>query len=105
MAAEIETVRAVAASDPGAGNTFRAPTPGLEAAASTLRFRPAELPASKPSPDVGLVFEVDRTSHDWIIKIVDRDTHKVIREIPPEEIQSLRKAMQSILGTLLDKTG
>jgi hypothetical protein len=105
MAAEVEAIRAVAASDPGAGNAFRAPDLGLKAEVSAPRFTPAELPASAPSADVGLVFEVDRASHNWIIKIVDRDTHKVIREIPPEEIQSLRAAMQSILGTLLDRTG
>lgn len=105
MTAEVEAIRAVAAPDPGAGNPFRAPDPGLKADVSARRLKPAELQASKPSPDVGLVFEVDRTSHEWIIKIVDRDTHKVIREIPPEEMQSLRTAMHSILGTLLDRTG
>jgi uncharacterized FlaG/YvyC family protein len=105
MAAEIEAVRAVAASDPGTGNAFRAPDPGLKAESSALRVKPADLPSGGSSPDVGLVFEVDQASHDWIIKIVDRDTHKVIREIPPEEIQSMRAAMQSILGTILDRTG
>ena len=105
MAAEVEAVRAVAASKPRAGNAFRAPDPGSKAEVSAPRFKPAELPAGDPAPEVGLVFEVDPGSHDLIVKIVDRETNKIIREIPPEEVQSLRAAMQSILGTLLDRTG
>jgi flagellar protein FlaG len=64
-----------------------------------------ETTASRSSPDVGLVFEVDRESRELVIKIVDRETQKVIRQIPPAEVQRLRAAMQSMLGTLLDRRG
>jgi flagellar protein FlaG len=54
---------------------------------------------------VGLAFEVDRESHDLIIKIVNRETHQILRQIPPEEVRRLRATMRSILGAALDRTG
>lgn len=105
MAAEIEAIGRVAASEPGHGATFHAPGPGAGTTAPTPRPKSSEPAAGAPSSDVGLVFEVDRKSQDLVIKIVDRETHKVIRQIPPAEVQRLREAMQSILGTVLDQTG
>ena len=103
MAAEIEAIGGVAASDLGTRSGFWAPNPG--AGTRALTSRAPEVAGSGSAAEVGLVFEVDRGSHDLIIKIVDRETNKVIREIPPEEMQSLRAAMQSILGAMLDRTG
>jgi uncharacterized FlaG/YvyC family protein len=64
--------------------------------------------ASKPSgatDNVGLVFEVNGSSRDLIIKIVDRDSKRIIREIPPAEVQRLRSTMQAILGVMIDRRG
>jgi flagellar protein FlaG len=59
----------------------------------------------EPAGDVGLVFEVNQESRELIIKIVNRETHQVIRQIPAEEVQRLRAAMESMLGVVLDRTG
>lgn len=105
MAGDIEAIRGVAGPEAASTATARAleapssaRAPGARPRAGTPERRPA-------SSEVGVVFEVDRESRDLVIKIVDRETHKVIREIPPEEIQALREAMQSVLGTLLDRQG
>jgi uncharacterized FlaG/YvyC family protein len=103
MAAEIDAISRVAASDSGIGGAAYAPDRGAKSEAS--RPRMTETTASRSSPDVGLVFEVDRESRELVIKIVDRETQKVIRQIPPAEVQRLRAAMQSMLGTLLDRRG
>ncbi len=105
MAAEIEAIGAAAAADRGGGAPLRASIPGADGATPAPHPKPPEIAAAESSSDVGLVFEVDRKSHDVVIKIVDRETHKVIRQIPAEEVQRLRKAMRSILGTVLDQTG
>ncbi len=105
MAAEIEAVRGVAGPEPASGATARARDATSSARAPAPRSRAAAAEARSASPEVGVVFEVDQKSRDLVIKIVDRETHKVIREIPPEEIQALREAMQSVLGTFLDRKG
>jgi hypothetical protein len=59
-----------------------------------------------PAPDsVGLVFEVKPHSHEIVVKVVDRSTHKVIREIPPEEFQQMRSVMDDLVGMFVDHTG
>lgn len=52
------------------------------------------------STQVGVVFEVE--GGDVIVKVVDRETRKVLREIPPEEMRRLQAALQSERGIVLD---
>jgi flagellar protein FlaG len=62
--------------------------------------------ADSQSPeDVGLVFEVGQNGQDLVIKIVDRQSQRIIRQIPPEEIQRFRQAIRDLVGLLLDQTG
>ena len=39
-----------------------------------------------------------------IIKVIDRDTDKIIKVIPPEEIQHLIAKINEMMGLLVDKT-
>jgi FlaG protein len=103
MSGEPEAIRGVAAADLGSG--LRRSDSAVVAKPSASRSRPAETVAGDPLENVGLVFEVNRDSHEVIIKVVDRETKQIIREIPPAEVRKLRSAMQSILGLLLDSTG
>lgn len=105
MASEIEAIRGVAGPESASTATARALEATSSARAPAPRPRAARTETRPASPEVGVVFEVDRESRDLVIKIVDRETHKVIREIPPEEIQALREAMQSVLGTFVDRKG
>jgi flagellar protein FlaG len=62
--------------------------------------------ASLPDlPDVGLTYEVNQDTGNVIVKIVDRITEEVIREIPPEEMQRLGRAIDALVGGLLDRRG
>ncbi len=47
-------------------------------------------------------FSIDDTLKDLVVKIVDKDTDKVIRQIPPEDVLKLRKHMQDMIGLLLE---
>jgi len=38
-----------------------------------------------------------------IIKVIDTDTDKVIKEIPPEEIQHMVQRLQEMVGLLVDE--
>lgn len=46
---------------------------------------------------------VNREINRIVIKVIDRNTDKVIREIPPEEIQRLIARIRETIGVLVDK--
>jgi len=58
---------------------------------------------------IGLVFNrklqfvVDHGSNQVIIKVIDKETDKVIKEIPPEELQRLHSNLKEAIGLLFDE--
>lgn len=50
-----------------------------------------------------LSFTKDEETGDIVIKIIDNETNEVIKQIPPEELEKLRKRLGDILGLILDK--
>lgn len=44
-------------------------------------------------------------NEELIVKVIDRETDEVIREIPPEELQQLTKNLQKMQGNLVDTVG
>ena len=105
MATDIEAIRGVTGADPGSGNALLAPEHRAGASPLTPRARPPEAPKVSPAGEVGLVFELNAENRELIIKIVDRETRQIIRQIPPEDVQRMRATMQAILGVVLDQTG
>ena len=53
--------------------------------------------------NVRLAFSSDEDAGVTVIKIIDNKTEEVIRQIPPEEIVTLKKKMGELLGLLMDK--
>ena len=50
-----------------------------------------------------LQFVVDQNSDQVIVKVIDRDTDKVIKELPPEELQRLNNNLQDAIGFLFNE--
>ncbi|MCL2265444.1 MAG: flagellar protein FlaG [Treponema sp.] len=50
-----------------------------------------------------LQFEVDQSSNQVIVKVIDKETDKVIKELPPEELQRLHSNLKEIIGLLFDE--
>jgi len=50
-----------------------------------------------------LEYFVDSESHQVLVKVIDPDTDKVIRILPPEEIQMLNRHNEDISGFLIDQ--
>jgi len=50
-----------------------------------------------------LQFVVDQSSNQVIVKVIDKDTDKVIKELPPEELQRLHSNLQEAIGLLLNE--
>jgi flagellar protein FlaG len=50
-----------------------------------------------------LEFEINRELDQVVVKVIDRETDKVIKELPPEEIQRLHVRIQEAIGLLVDQ--
>jgi len=51
-----------------------------------------------------LSFSVDKDNGELIVKVVNKETGEVVREVPPEEIREMRKALAEMKGFLVKKT-
>ena len=50
-------------------------------------------------------FENDAPSGNMVVKVVDRETDEVIRQIPPEELMDLTKRLDDLRGNLVSTEG
>jgi len=50
-----------------------------------------------------LQFVVDHHSNEVIVKVIDKETDKVIKELPPEELQRLHRNLKEAMGLLFDE--
>lgn len=50
-----------------------------------------------------LQFRVNKEINRIVVKVIDKNTDKVIKEIPPEEIQHMLASIRRNLGLLVDK--
>ena len=53
--------------------------------------------------DKKLKFVVDHSSNEVTVKVIDRETDKVIKELPPEELQRLHNDLKETIGFLFDE--
>jgi uncharacterized FlaG/YvyC family protein len=87
-------VNPVQASQTQAASTSQALTPGAVTMQADNRGKDqAELKKEKkfsnPHTDLTLKFKIDEETNDVTIVMVDRETRKVVRTIPPEEMTKL----------------
>jgi len=54
--------------------------------------------------NINLDFSVHKATGRTIIKVIDANTEKVVREIPPEEILNLLVSIEQMAGHLLNAT-
>jgi flagellar protein FlaG len=50
-----------------------------------------------------LEFDVDHQSHEVLVKVIDTETDKVIKVLPPEELQRLHRKIRETIGSLFDQ--
>ena len=50
-----------------------------------------------------LQFVVDPGSNEVLIKVIDKETDKVIKVLPPEELQRLHKNLKEAIGLLFNE--
>jgi flagellar protein FlaG len=50
-----------------------------------------------------LKFTVDHQSHEVTVKVIDPETDKVIKVLPPEELQRMHSQIKETIGFLFDE--
>jgi len=50
-----------------------------------------------------LQFVVDQQTHEVTVKVIDKTTDKVIKVLPPEELQRLHRKLQEAIGFLFNE--
>ncbi|NDY42566.1 flagellar protein FlaG [Dissulfurirhabdus thermomarina] len=54
--------------------------------------------------DTRIAFDIDEASGEPVVRVLDRETNEVLRQIPPEELLKLRTTFEEIVkGLLLDR--
>ena len=52
---------------------------------------------------VGLEFSVNDSTGHTVVKVMDKDTGRLIRQIPPQELLDLAAKLEDMMGILFDK--
>lgn len=96
--------RPVLASGPAAPAPRAAPEkaearPDRDEVSSAVKKLNETLPQSAQS----LEFEIDEESKDLVVKIIDRDTKEVVRQMPTKEALEMAKSIDKMVGRLLDQ--
>ena len=74
-----------------------------DAKAPDIRQTAADLAHITLAFDRRLKFEIDQDSREIRIKVIDNETDKVIKVLPPEELQRLHSRISETIGFLFDK--
>lgn len=63
----------------------------------------SDLQAVTSALDRRLQFTINRELNEVVVKVIDRTTDKVIKELPPREIQRLHVRIREAIGLLIDE--
>lgn len=77
-----------------------APAPGKEELAHALKSINSALQDRSP----GLEFSIDSASDRSVVKVVDKDTHEVIRQMPSREAMEIAQALDKLQSLLVRET-
>jgi flagellar protein FlaG len=82
---------------------FSASLPGNGARGKSVESAVAHLEKVSLAFNKRLQFVVNHESNQITVKVIDADTDKVIKVLPPEELQRLSNANAEMIGSLLDE--
>ena len=80
----------------------------LSGSSASSKVQPEELIGQIKAITENGTYSVQFESNDeaeLIVKVVDRDTNEVIRQIPPEELLELTKHLKELTGNIVDTVG
>ena len=87
---------ALAALIPGNGPNRNTPPPEIRKAA-------VEMSQVSQAFNKKLEFDVDQKTHEVTVKVIDKATDKVIKVLPPEELQRLHRKLKETISFLFNE--
>jgi flagellar protein FlaG len=75
----------------------------IEAAHKDLRRIASDISHVSLTFNKKLQFIVDHQSNEVIVKVIDKETDKVIKVIPPEELRRLHRRIKETIGFLFNE--
>jgi len=106
-APEIQRTKAVSEKQRAAVDQLTASLPGSgthrKSGSAELGRLAADIESVSRAFNKKLQFVVDHRSNEVIVKVVDKETDKVIKVIPPEELQRLHKKLKETIGFLFNE--
>ncbi len=94
----LETARAARPSSP----TQAQAVAQAEAARESLKSVAGQMDASIAATNRRLSFSVNSKLDEVVVKVIDTDTDKVVREIPAVELQHVYERIREVVGLLFD---
>ena len=76
---------------------------GRKSKAVDLRQTTSDLEQISLAFNRRLKFVIDQESREILIKVIDNETDKVIKVLPPEELQRLHSRIRETIGFLFDR--
>ena len=76
---------------------------GMKSKAADLKQTTSDLEKISIAFNRRLKFVVDQESREILIKVIDNETDKVIKVLPPEELQRLHSRIRETIGFLFDR--
>jgi flagellar protein FlaG len=76
---------------------------GAEPSREELKDAVDKLNLSMTAASQDLEFSVDEDSKQTVVKLVDRTTHEVLRQMPTKEALEIAKALDKSMGKLIDQ--
>jgi len=77
--------------------------PGSRQSAPTLEKTTSDIQHISLVFNSRLKFIIDHESNEILIKVIDNETDKVIKVLPPEELQRLHSRIRETIGVLFDR--
>jgi flagellar protein FlaG len=94
-----DSVRRAAAAQAGVDQKEHAPAPSSAEMSAIM----SDLQRVGATFNRRLSFSMNEKLGQVVVKVIDTDTDKVIREIPPQELQRVYERIREVIGLLLDE--
>jgi flagellar protein FlaG len=76
---------------------------GSEPTKDEIKSAVDKLNLSMTAASQDLEFSVDEDSKQTVVKLVDRNTHEVLRQMPTKEAVEIAKSLDKAMGKLIDQ--
>jgi flagellar protein FlaG len=91
------------ANAPAAKSTTNAAANGVEPTRAELKTAVDKLNQSMTASSQDLQFSVDEDSKKTVVKLIDRNTHEVLRQMPTKEALEIARSLDKAMGKLIDQ--